>query len=219
MPDQRGDANTLRAVREALEGDERLSSQLIDVEVSGGRVVLTGRVQSSRRKLAAQEVAEEAAGPAEIDNRLEVSLAEIPSDEEVAERVRSLIAHDDQLMKHAVLVDVRAGRVTLSGAVASRDERNLAEDVALQAAGVEHVANHLVVEPEARTESVVVASELEHELGADPRLRGCAFQVAISGDVAVLAGTAITAAQVETAVESVRKYWVGELREEVTLAK
>lgn len=217
MTNESSDANIRRAILVALEGDERISSQPVGVQVRGGRVILSGQVQSFRRKLAAHELAAEVAGEAAIENRLEVSIPEIPADEEIADEIRALLERDERLVTHALVVEVRAGRVTLSGSVANEGERALVEDIALQACGAREVVNQLAIGRAARIESVVVALELEHELATDPRLCGCQLSVAISGDVAVLAGTAGSQTQVEAAVAHVRRLWVGELRQEVTL--
>lgn len=217
MVDDKEDSSFRQAVLSALRVDERLSSQLVDVEVSGGRVVLSGTVQSYRGKLAAQDVAAAVVGQDSIENRIEVSAPGSPEDGDIADEVRTLLAREDRLVQHGIVVAVRTGKVFLSGSVADEQLRVLAEDVALRVPGAREVTNQLVVEPASSAESAVVASELEHELSTDPELAGCRLQVATSGDVAVLAGTAGSRLQVERAVALLRRSWVGELRVRVTV--
>jgi len=207
------------AVLAALEADERLSSQPVEVRVSNGLVTLSGRVQSYRRKLAAQELAVAVTDSAHVDNRLEVSPPGNSADEDVAEDVRAHIEEHESLVKAAIVVEVRAGRVTLSGTVASDSERTLAQDAALHAPGVQQVANQLVVDPAARTESIVVGKELEHALASEPGLEGSELRVAVSGSVAVLSGTARSRGQVDVALALVRQAWIGELRDEVVIVE
>jgi osmotically-inducible protein OsmY len=211
------EAEIKRAVLAALHADSHLSSQPIEVSIDRGRVTLEGRVQSFRRKLLAQRTAEGAAGGAAVDNRLQVSAPENPSDDDVAGRVRELIEQDGRLLDQAIVVEVRAGRVTLSGSVVSEQERTLASDVALQAPGARHVANHLVIEPAAQSEAVVVGQELALALSDVPELEGCELHVAVSGDVALLSGTVRTPAQIRIATDLVRQVWVGEIRPDVAL--
>ncbi len=215
-PETTDDDALRRTVHAALHADERFSSQAVEVEVSDGRVTLSGVVQSFRRKLAAQQAAA-AACSAPVENRIEVSPPNNPADEDVAEDVRALFEQDGRLLQHAIVVEVRAGRVVLSGSVATDEGRALAEDVALQAPGARQVINQLVIDPAARSESLVVGSELEHTLANDPELAGCELRVAISGDVAVLSGTASIRQQLARAEALIRRAWVGELRLEATL--
>lgn len=208
-----------QAVLEALKADERLSSQPVEVRVSNGFVMLSGRVQSYRRKLAAQDLAVAVTDAAHVDNRLEVSPPGSPEDEDVAEDVRAHLEEQESLVKAAIVVEVRAGRVTLAGTVASESERTLAQDTALHAPGVQQVANHLVVDPAARTESVVVGHELEHALASEPGLEGSELRIAVSGAVAVLSGTAKSRDQVDDALALVRQVWIGDLRDEVVIVE
>ena len=208
-----------QAVLAALEADERLSSQPVEVRVSNGFVTLSGRVQSYRRKLAAQELAAAATDAARVENRLEVAPPGNPEDEDIAEDVRAHLEEQESLVKAAIVVEVRAGRVTLSGTVASESERALAQDAALHAPGVLQVANQLVVDPAARTESVVVGKELEHALASEPGLEGSELRIAVSGDVVVLSGTARSRGQVDDALALVRQVWVGDLRDEVVIVE
>lgn len=212
------DAAIRRAVEGALEVDERLSSQSVAVDVSGGRVTLSGQVQSFRRKLAAQQLAATVVPALTIDNRLEVVAPDIRSDEDITEDVRALLEGQEGLAQQAIVVEVRAGRVTLSGSVHDPSERRLAEDLALNAPGARKIVNQLVVAPAALGEAATVGRELEHVLANTAGLAGCGIRIALSGDVAVLSGTAQSRLQVEHAVKIVRGVWAGELRNEVRLS-
>jgi len=205
------DTELKRAILAALATDERLSSQPIGVRVEAGRVTLSGEVQSFRRKLAAQEVALAIAGEEAIDNALEVRTPENPIDEDIGEDVRALIDEHVKLAKESVVVEVRAGRVTLSGSVATDDERTLVGDVALQAPGARHVSNQLTIEAGARAKALVLGTQLQGLLASARSLEDC--------EVAVVSGTATSREQVEIALGLVRKAWVGELRNEVVVAE
>ncbi len=213
---ERSDQDVRQRVLAALRADDRLSSQPIDVTVSREHVALVGSVQSFRRKTAAQEIAVAACGTALVENKLEVVPPENPSDKQIAEEVRSLIDEDARLVGQALVVEVRAGRVTLSGAVADAADRLLAEDVALQAPGAQSIVNQVVVDPGACNEAVILTAELELLLKHAPELSDAKLKLAISGDIAVLWGVARTRDQIDRATELVQSVWQGQLRAEVT---
>lgn len=201
-----------QSIRRALRHDQRCSSQPVDVEVRPEGITLRGFVQSFRRKLAIHEVVQSEAGGRPVDNRLRVHAQTPQTDAEVAANVRSLLDMHPKLLKQAILVEVRGGRVRLSGAVNHAEERHLAEDVALLATGAKGVVNELVVEPEARSQDLAIARELEHELAQAPGLADAELKVALSGNLLVLSGTVRSAAQLRNAITRVRAVWVGDLQ-------
>ena len=55
---------------------------------------------------------------------------------------------DDDIDATEIIVEVKAGEVTLTGTVNSRHEKRAAEDAAEQTPGVREVQNHLRVQPQ-----------------------------------------------------------------------
>ncbi len=212
-----------RLARETLLGrlreDPRLSSHDIAVDVRRGVAVLTGVVDSFRRRVAALDLAAQVSGIDLVEDHLRVQPTGEITDGDLASEVRSMLTHDREIGAEAVLVSAHAGRVVLEGTVSNESQRRHAEDLALSATGVHKVTNQLVVAGEARMEATVIARELQQELLEDPRLEGCFLRLSISGDRAVLSGRANSEAQVAVALEVVRRAWKGSLEHDVRYAR
>ncbi len=71
------------------------------------------------------------------------------TDERIQDQIQQLLARLDQIDASAIRVEVSDGLVTLSGRVASQDEKETAGRVAGNAFGVLQVSNQLSVGPQA----------------------------------------------------------------------
>ena len=186
-------------VHAALLRDERLSAQPINVSVQDRMVRLSGIVQSFRRKLVAQEIAAHFEHVRDVRNALTVEPAFVNADHEVATYVRSsLDAHAD-ITKEAITVGVDAGKVTLTGHVASRWERSLADDIARSARGVRDVQNLLVINEFEKSVDEQMSAQICVALSHARGLRDADIHVAISDTAVVLSGEVQHLWQKETA--------------------
>jgi osmotically-inducible protein OsmY len=122
------DAQIQADVLEEIRWDPRVSAADIGVQVRGGVVILTGRVNSYEKKLAALEAAHRVAGVADVANDLEVVApgGMRRSDEDVA---------------HAVA----GGWVTLDGHVDRWTDRDEAARLVHRLSGVRGVTNNIAV--------------------------------------------------------------------------
>lgn len=68
------------------------------------------------------------------------------SDGRISEDIHDRLTDDDHLDASTIKVEVKDGEVTLSGAVADREDKHRAERLAERVAGVEHVQNNLRVD-------------------------------------------------------------------------
>ncbi|MGH9938435.1 MAG: BON domain-containing protein [Blastocatellia bacterium] len=152
-------------LRERLAASEHLSSGAsgagneIHVSVKDRVVTLTGRVQTPQQKAGAEQLARSLPNVVNVANQLNVAnpnaaQAETPGvseqerkDKELANQISfALFIERDNFVNVATIeVENRNGAVTLSGAVASRAERALAERVARGVKGVSVVSNRLSV--------------------------------------------------------------------------
>lgn len=73
-------------------------------------------------------------------------------DARIAEDVNDGLTEDGYVDASGIAVSVANGEVTLSGKVATREERRRAEDLAERVSGVRHVQNDIRVEPRDRRE-------------------------------------------------------------------
>jgi hyperosmotically inducible protein len=87
------------------------------VEVENGFVILSGFVISEFRRELAESVAKGVSGVRGVENKLRVDHLAARSDQEIAVEVKSKIKWDPLLQDPQISVEVRDGRVTLTGVI------------------------------------------------------------------------------------------------------
>jgi osmotically-inducible protein OsmY len=122
------------------------SKDVIGVTVVDGVVELAGHVGSLSHKRLAGALAWWAPGCRDVLNVMAIEPPEADNDGEIADALR-LVLEKDPLMPHAdsLGIGVRDHVVTLSGVVATEEERRLAEYDAWYVIGVRDVINRLEV--------------------------------------------------------------------------
>lgn len=146
-------------LRERLAASQELREQKIQVGVADRIVTLDGEVETPPQKAGAEQLARGVSHVAQVVNNLAVrnpaaaqsetpGVSRSPEGDEALDR-RVLFALFTERENFADLrgikVTSRDGRVTLSGPVASRAERALAERIARAVTGVSEVSNQLTV--------------------------------------------------------------------------
>jgi osmotically-inducible protein OsmY len=135
-----------------------LSAFAIDTDVTQGAVHLTGKVESDIDRDLAGELAKGVDGVVSVDNDLVIeaksrqtaSTTERPfnvfvDDTTTTALVKSKLIANPNTKGLKIDVDTRGDIVTLSGSVASAEEKQLAEQLARNAGDVKDVRNQLVV--------------------------------------------------------------------------
>lgn len=143
--------------------NRHLSAFAIDTEVEGGIVHLTGNVSHDIDRSLAGKLAKNIDGVVEVDNDLIVApdahetLEDDPEtstkrsfgtwidDATTTASVKSRLVANANTSGLQIDVDTRGDQVTLSGEVASEQEKSLAEEIARGTGDVESVHNQLVV--------------------------------------------------------------------------
>jgi osmotically-inducible protein OsmY len=140
--------------------NRHLSAFDIDTEVTEGTVHLTGKVESDIDRDLAGELAKGIEGVVSVDNDLTVDAnARIPAsaaterpfgvwvdDVTTTAAVKSKLLANGNTAGLQIDVDTRGDTVTLSGEVASAEEKQLAEQLARNTGDVNEVHNQLVVQ-------------------------------------------------------------------------
>ncbi|GJL57796.1 MAG: hypothetical protein NPIRA03_06530 [Nitrospirales bacterium] len=105
---------------------ENPATELYDmnVRVTDGRVTLTGTVQSWQEKQLAFQVAKGVEGIIDIQDKLAVLTVRNRSDNAVKQEILQRLHHDVWINPSSVMITVRDGQVTVSGAVRSVDEKS-----------------------------------------------------------------------------------------------
>jgi len=139
--------------------NRHLSAFAIDTEVDKGIVHLTGKVQADIDRDLAGELAKGVEGVVEVDNKLTVvtdakvtraegedrSFGAWIDDATTTASVKSKLMGNTNTKGMKIDVDTRGDVVTLSGQVASSEEKSLAEEIARNTGDVKNVRNQLVV--------------------------------------------------------------------------
>jgi hyperosmotically inducible periplasmic protein len=136
-----------------------LNNFKIDTDVNDGVVTLSGTVESDIDRDLAEEIAKGVEGVSQVNNQLVVGAVE-PEDRDRAEaqsrdfrqwaedatttaEVKAKLLANDNTEGLAIDVDTRANVVTLTGKVDSKEEAQLAEQIADNVDGVAEVQNEL----------------------------------------------------------------------------
>lgn len=122
-PTERPDAEIRGDVIAALAEDPATDSWEIGVEVDGGAVRLTGRVDSYAERNLAGTVARAVRGVRDLDNAITVDWDTDRLDNEIQRDIEQRLRWDTRVESGLIDVAVDDGRVTLSGAVGSALER------------------------------------------------------------------------------------------------
>jgi osmotically-inducible protein OsmY len=154
----RADLNEKLAMSQALQG------QSIQANVQDRTVTLAGRVETPAQKTGAEQLARSVPNVVDVVNNLEVSNPTAGQNEtpgvpeatsrskEMTNRVLFALFNERENFADvgAIKVAARDSSVTLTGSVASRAEKALAERIARDVDGVKSVGNQLSVSTQAR---------------------------------------------------------------------
>lgn len=215
-----GLANELwRSKGEEYEADSQLQRQVWDemrwepslhfgdlrVEVNGRVARLTGSVPFFLDKLIAERAADRVPGLANIVNALTVCppAGDCWPDERLRAAVQSVLAWNAAIPGAGVTATVAAGVVTLTGRVASEDQRVAAFDAVARLRGVRDVCDQVVVGW--TSGAVNLGQRVSSALERDALLRGSRIQVVAHGAEITLHGRVHTLAERREAEEVTRR--------------
>jgi osmotically-inducible protein OsmY len=204
-----------KLIKQAFMRDERLSFQPIEVTIKEGIVILTGSVQTYRRKLAAHEVVSSFEDCRGVVNKLTVKPTGSLSDREITNNVRAPLDSHADITKETIAVSVTKGVVSLNGNVGSQWERIVAEDVARSARGVKDVNNFLVVSLPDKMEDKRLEQDVEDALSHASGLKDKKINVSVSGGVIVLSGYVPSLIQKEMTERVAHQFHLWEIRNEI----
>ena len=209
------DVELKNEVANALLQDDRVSSHTIQVSVTNGLATLSGSIRSFRRKLAAQQIVMACEGICDVRNELNVEPHPSVPDDEVAASVRTALESAADITKHAIVVAVSGGKVTLTGTVASHWERVTAEDVSRGVRGVRDVVNMLVVDLQHKIDDHELMNSVQAALNRARGLKSAGIHVAIGDDTVVLSGKVPAPWQKEVAQTVVGRFGLLHIRNEI----
>jgi len=195
----RTDRDLRSAVISALINDPATESYEIQTKVNNGVVTLTGTVDSWQEKQLCEHAVKGVKGVIDIKNQIKVDYEVNRSDSEIKQEVIERLANDVRVDDALVDVNVKDGKVTLSGIVGSAQEKSQAR-VDAWVGGVSAVnTEDLTVQWWARDKmrrtglytsrtDEEIKEAIEDAFVYDPRVYSFHVDVDVTGGVAVLSG-------------------------------
>lgn len=219
------DAATTSKVKTALLLSKNVSAFEITTTTTRGVVSLTGEVPSEETRKLAGAIAQDTSGVTQVENNLVVNpsagrnpgmanLGDRIADLEVKTIVIDRLAQSPELKDKRIGVQVSKQVVTLDGALDTSAQKRAAEQVALQAPGVQSVVSQLTVAAgQAAPESVDerLARRVEFELYSTKAVSLKMMQIRSQDGTVVLSGSVpsraekLLAERVAQSVEGVKK--------------
>lgn len=145
---QRTDTDIAQAVRSTLEWDVFVPEQRIRSTVSDGWVTLEGDVDYWTHKADAERAVRDLAGVRGVTNKIEITSPKAGAYEVRRALEEALERHAERDAKH-IQIDVRDGKVSLTGIVHSLAEKQAVVGAARGTSGVRDVIDRLSVVPRA----------------------------------------------------------------------
>ncbi len=143
----RDDTDLAHAVRHALRWDALLPDTRIESTVAHGTVTLAGDVDYPSQSEDAERAVRNLTGVRLLVNKIRIQPIDLASSEDVKVAIEAALSRRMAREVAHIKVEVRDGRVALSGAVTSWAERRAAVGAATAAPGVHSVDDHLRIEP------------------------------------------------------------------------
>lgn len=225
VKDTSQDAATTSKVKTALLLSKHVSAYDIKTTTTRGVVSLTGEVPSEETRRLAGAIAQDTSGVAQVQNDLVVNpgagrnpamanLGDRIADLEVKTIVIDRLARAPELKDKRLTVQVARQVVTVEGTVDSPAQKRAAEDIAIQAPGVQSLVSQITVaDGQAGPESTDdrLARRVEFELYSTKAVSLKAVQIRSQDGTVVLSGSVpsraekLLAEKVAQSVEGVKK--------------
>lgn len=171
-----------------IDWEPQIESTEVGVTVKNGAVTLTGTVSSYSEKLAAERAVKRVKGVYAIAEEMKVKYPSDKSvtDDEIAERIASIIEWNTSIPRETVKAEVRDGFVTLTGEVDWNYQREVARNQIANVRGVTAVSNLINVKP--RVAESDVSKEINRALHRNADLEASHVQIDVKGGKVTLNG-------------------------------
>lgn len=196
----RDDIEIQREIEQSVAWNALIDHGLIEVDVDGGAVTLTGIVGSAAEKDLAR-VESWVAGVQSVstedlkverwarDEDLRREKYAAKSDEEIKAALRNAFAHDPRIMPFEITPTVEAGVVTLHGDVDNLRARRAATTVARRTVGVVEIKDELSVAPVVISDDTDLEKNVTDAIARDPIIDPNTLKVSVIDGEAQLSGT------------------------------
>ncbi len=136
-------------VMDELQWEPAVNAEAIGVAVKDGIVTLSGYVDSYTEKIAAERTVQKVYGVKAIAQEIQVRLpgSSQRSDEDIAKAAANALEWKSSVPRDRIKVKVQDGRITLSGEVDWRYQKETAEEAVCCLMGVTGVTNLITIKP------------------------------------------------------------------------
>jgi len=214
----RTDQEIRAEIERRLELDPYVYEGMIEVEVSGGRVSLSGIVGSAAERTHAitdswvTGVTEVEAGGLEVrwwarEDLKRESRISFATDEEVEQAVRDALRYDPRTAPYDFGVSVEDRQVILTGVTDNLAAKTAAGDNARNTIGVSGVDNFIKVRPEVELTTERIEQNVERALNRDPLLERYTLTPVVRNRKVYLYGTVDTFCDRQRAVNVASRVW------------
>lgn len=201
---KRQDAEIKPEIERRLRWDTLVDDGLIDVDVSDGKVTLSGTVGSAAEKRRAHWDALVAGVESIDDSDLKVSKwareddllsnkYAVRSDDAIQDAVKDAMLYDPRVLSFNVTATVSNGVVTLEGIVDNAKAKHAAEQDARATVGVVDVKSRIKVRPRTEVADEAIAENVRKGLLLDPVTERYEVTVKVHNGIVGLYGTVDTA--------------------------
>jgi osmotically-inducible protein OsmY len=195
----RADAEIQKDIMAQLKWEPYLNAAEIGVSVKGGVVILTGRVDSYSKKLAAELAAKKVLGVRAVAEEIHVGVSPVyrRTDDEIAAAVLSALKYHTAVDEDKIKIKVEDSVVTLEGQVDWNFQRQAAADAIRNLPGIVRVNNYVVVKPTATSSDVrqKILEALKRQASVDAEK----IEVELAGNRVYLRGTVRSLAEKDDA--------------------
>jgi osmotically-inducible protein OsmY len=198
---KRDDAAIKKDIVKAFSRNPAIQASNLKTEVQNSIVVLSGEVQSWRERTLAMTLAKSVKGVNDVRDAIAIKSPKERSDEEIKNDIVQALKWDVLVERNNISVDVKGGRVKLTGTVGSAAEKSRAMTLASVTGMKEVDASGLEVEPSQDKEKMpsrgIITDEqikkaVQNALLVDPRVTALKVMVDVTGQVVTLRGVVET---------------------------
>jgi osmotically-inducible protein OsmY len=182
----KSDSELRREVERELEWEPAVDERRIGVAVLDGVVTLTGAPSTYFEKWKAERTVERVAGVRGVVNKLEVRVADEPSDTDIAKAAVDALKRDVRVPSDRVQVKVEKGWLTLTGDVHWDYQRRATERAVRNLPGIRGITNLIAVRP--RVEPHEVQQKIQATFEREASLDARNIVVQVSGSEVTLRG-------------------------------
>jgi len=142
------DAAITSKIKTELIADPVVKARKIDVDTSGGNVMLTGVVQTHREADRAVEIARTVPGVKTVKNNLQIgtkTMGQHVDDKIIISKIKASLIREPNIRSLNIDVDVNRGVVTLTGMVKTQEQKNRVIEIARGTAGTVDIVDNIKV--------------------------------------------------------------------------